>query len=179
MPNWCSNNLTLRHNDPAQITRAVAAFQRGEFMNEFVPLPEDQRDNWYDWQVSNWGTKWDVGESTYEADLADDGQVAYFSFDSAWAPPVEFYDSITQQGFEVEAYYYEPGVGFAGKWTSEDGDDCYSFEGMNADELEKELPQDINDEFGITETMREYEDEEPLTEWYLEGVKEKGLDKND
>jgi hypothetical protein len=29
--------------------------------------------------------------------------------------------------------------------------------------------------FAISETMKDYEDEEPLTEWYVTGAKEKGL----
>ena len=41
MPNWCGNTLTIQHEDPAMITRAVEAFDRGEFFNEFVPVPPD------------------------------------------------------------------------------------------------------------------------------------------
>jgi hypothetical protein len=33
MPNWCSNMLTLTHEDPAMITRARDAFARGELLN--------------------------------------------------------------------------------------------------------------------------------------------------
>ena len=91
MPNWCSNQLTLRHADPAIISRAAVAFRNGELLNEFIPCPQalldtpavcypenDPRaadqlvreaDNvkkyghktWYDWKVANWGIKWDVG----------------------------------------------------------------------------------------------------------------------
>jgi hypothetical protein len=41
MPNWCNNNLTLTHEDPAMILRAKEALDRGEFLNEFIPVPED------------------------------------------------------------------------------------------------------------------------------------------
>jgi hypothetical protein len=32
MPNWCNNNLTLTHEDPAMIQRAYDALERGEFL---------------------------------------------------------------------------------------------------------------------------------------------------
>ena len=41
MPNWCSNTLTITHEDPTMIVRAKAAFANGEFLNEFIPVPED------------------------------------------------------------------------------------------------------------------------------------------
>ena len=41
MPNWCNNNLTLTHEDPAMILRAKEALDRGEFLNEFIPVPKD------------------------------------------------------------------------------------------------------------------------------------------
>jgi hypothetical protein len=37
------------------------------------------------------------------------------------------------------------------------------------------LPTELDAEFGISETMAEYEDEEPLTDWYKQGVEDKGL----
>ena len=88
MPNWCSNTLTLSHEDPAEITRAADAFRRGDLFNEFVPLPKDQEENWYDWHISNWGTKWDVGGDGYDVDISDDGRVMTVNFDSAWSPPI-------------------------------------------------------------------------------------------
>ncbi len=36
MPNWCDNNVTLKHKDSAMIKRAYDAFGRNEFqMNSF------------------------------------------------------------------------------------------------------------------------------------------------
>ena len=61
-------------------------------------------------------------------------------------------------GFSVRAYYSEPGMGFAGVY--EDGfDDYYEFSGMSADEVEEMLPEALNEMYGITESMREWEEE--------------------
>jgi len=178
MPNWCSNTLTLAHGDPAEIARAAEAFRRGELLNEFVPLPEAEKDNWYDWHVSNWGTKWDVGGDDYgEPTVSEDGRSMSVNFDSAWAPPTQWYERMVEMGFDVDAMYYESGMAFAGKYV--DGyDDYYEFSNMTSAEVRDMLPEDLDEMFGITEMMAEYEDEEPLTEWYVEGAKEKGLIKD-
>ena len=44
MPNWCSNNLTLRHKDTEKLNAAIAAFERGGFFEHFVPLPDGKWD---------------------------------------------------------------------------------------------------------------------------------------
>ena len=170
MPNWCSNTLRIEHDDPAKINLAVEAFKRGEFLQTMVSNPSGEWD--YDWSVANWGTKWDVGGDSdphHESDTA-----ASFYFDSAWSPPIHAYDSLVNQGFRVYAMYYESGMCFAGVYDNGD-DDYYDFSGQSSSEVADTLPTELDSEFGISECMAEYEDEEPLTEWYVEGAKEKGL----
>lgn len=175
MPNWCSNTLTLSHTDPKEIDRAVDAFKKGEFLATLVPRPVAEEDNWYEWNVQNWGTKWDVGGTDSCDPVVDEsGTTAQFGFDSAWAPPVAAYDYLVESGFEITAMYYEPGCAFAGIYN-ENGDDCYDLTNMDSRQVAEDLPDELNECFGIAETMAEYEDEEPLTEWYLDGVEEKGL----
>lgn len=170
MPNWCSNTLRLEHENPEKITQAVEAFKRGEFLQTLVPNPDNTWD--YDWSCSNWGTKWDVGGNTdpqIESDTA-----ASFYFDSAWSPPIEAYNNMVEQGFRVYAMYYESGMCFAGVYDNGD-DDYYEFSGHSSGEVADLLPSELDSEFQISEVMAEYEDEEPLTEWYVAGAKEKGL----
>jgi hypothetical protein len=172
MPNWCSNTLRIEHDDPDQISRAVEGFKRGEFFQTLVPPPHNEWN--YDWCVNNWGTKWDVGgdsDPVVESDTA-----ASFYFDSAWSPPTTAYDSMVEQGFRVHGMYYESGMCFAGIYDNGD-DDYYEFSGQNSSEVADMLPTELDEGFGISETMAEFEDEEPLTEWYKDGVEAKGLDK--
>jgi hypothetical protein len=196
MPNWCNNNLVLEHDDPAMIQRAFDALERGEFLNEFIPVPQELKDtvsgfhgdpetqrkleeqtqsnidkfgygNWYDYCVGEWGTKWDVGEQG-ASDIHPGGKMLHTSFDSAWSPPVSAYEKLEAMGFRVEAMYYEGGMGYAGTYS--DGDDnTVELEGMSANDIEREYPE-LDECFGIAECMREYEDEEELTEWIKEGV---------
>jgi len=199
MPNWCSNNLILTHEDPAMITRAYDALERGEFLQEFIPVPEQLKivagcvsdpdaqakleadtarnleeigyGNWYDYCVGEWGTKWDVGEQG-ASDIHPGGTMLHTFFDSAWAPPVYAYDKLVAMGFGVEAMYHEGGMGYAGIYD-EHGDQEINLEGMTADDIERDYPE-LDDCFGISENMREYEAEnqEELTEWLKDGVEQ-------
>lgn len=156
MPNWCENKLTIHHPDPALIDRAVAGFKRGELCGEFIPTPQALKDtvagyvgaekeaafkkqqqenieaygskDWYDFQVKHWGVKWDVGGPDDEV-RRDSPTKAYFEFNSAWAPPIAFYEKLVELGFKVRAYYVERGMCFHGRFTEEDGDQCENYVG--------------------------------------------------
>ena len=187
MPNWVDNTITLKHSDPTMIKRAHDALERGEFLNEFHPVPLDlqivagrlgddesaeqqalvlqenaNRDkygyaNWYDWCVNEWGTKWDVGDEG-SATLNEDGSLTA-SFNSAWSPPIEAYRMLEDLGFKIKAYYFEGGMMFAGIY--EDGDDdYYEIGGMNSEQINAELPKELDEMFGISEQVEEYESEE-------------------
>jgi len=205
MPNWCGNTLTLTHEDTAMIVRAKRAFAEGEFLNEFIPVPEDlkivagrvgtdddqaQRDlvaqeevnlakhgysNWYDFCCGEWGTKWDVGDGNGIQTWDDHELVVYF--DSAWSPPIRAYERLIDLGFTVYATYYESGSAYAGIF--EDGiDDYYDLSGMDSGDVQQQLPQELDEAFGISETMAEWEaeNEDEVTQWYKEGVEVTGLE---
>lgn len=153
MPNWCCNTVTLRHKDPAQIERAAKAFDRGELLNEFVPMPEELKegDGWYGWAVSHWGTKWDVGGDG--RDEIKDPNVLELSFESAWSPPIEAYRAMEEEGFEIEAHYYEPGVCFFGSYM--DGcEDTIDFSSMDAETIRKEFPEQ-DERWNISEWLED------------------------
>jgi hypothetical protein len=193
MPNWCGNTLTISHEDPEMIVRAKAAFAEGRLLEEFFPVPaglkdttSPNRDNaeelraqygyadWYDWCVNEWGTKWDVGDG--QGIQAWDEHELIVYFDSAWTPPIAAYEKFMDLGFTVYATYYEPGCAFAGIF--EDGmDDYYDLSEMDSGDVQQQLPPDLDDSFGISESMAEYEaeNEDEVTTWYKEGVEQTGL----
>jgi hypothetical protein len=55
-----------------------------------------ESDHWYDWNVRNWGTKWDVAVSsvetnpdTYMEDTVNgENHVVYYNFETAWSRPM-------------------------------------------------------------------------------------------
>jgi len=196
MPNWCANTLTLTHEDPEMIARAKAAFAAGKFLNEFIPVPRALADttspnrdqisaetlreqygytDWYDYCVNEWGTKWDIGDASGINSFDDHELIVYF--DSAWSPPIAAYGRLMDLGFTVYATYYEPGCAFAGVF--ENGmDDYYDLTDMDSGDVQQQLPQELDEAFGISESMAEYEaeQEDDVTVWYKDGVEECGLE---
>jgi hypothetical protein len=187
MPNWCNNVATLRHDDPAMIGRVCAAFRAGELLQEFIPCPQVLRDtqsvyypdsmpekqaeqaaieaeniknhgyaNWYDWQIANWGTKWDIGGDTEITDFSDNHAV--LAFDSAWAPPRGAYWALEEQGFEIEAFYYEPGMAFCGSWIN--GIEAEYQIPDTAQEADQVIPEEIDEVFDIVNSMATWEEDD-------------------
>lgn len=201
MPNWCNNFAVIRHEDPAKISALADAFDAGRFCDHVIPVPKDLTDtvagsvgedkraeheaqmkrnvelygakDWYDFCVSRWGTKWDFGGDGYTAERDDDNQIT-ISFDSAWSPPTGVYGELVEQGFDVDAMYYESGMAYCGRFVN--GDDNYTEIGdMSADEVADAIDPDIDECFGITESIREYEaeNEEDLHKFVREGAENK------
>ena len=185
MPNWCNNNLTLTHSDPAMIRRATHAAQDGRLFQEFVPCPDALMNttagsygdvekqsqleileeanlhaygarNWYDWCVANWGTKWDISDPHIADQTADHVSL---SFDTAWAPPVAVYRQLEALGFEIDATYHEHGMAFVGRYNNGD-DEYYEYGSETSDTVREAIGAELDDEYGISESMREWEEAE-------------------
>ena len=192
MPNWCANHLVLNHSDLKMVDRALQALNRGELLQEFIPIPQELREHdphdpdrpqevterlleqygtvdWYHWCLNNWGTKWDIGEAGC-AVSQDDGSIQAV-FDSAWSPPLKAYGELYRMGFDVQGLYYEPGMVFAGIW--ENGDDDYYSGWSDSREARDMLPGELDDVFGISESLEEFEreDMEDLHRWVEDGAK--------
>lgn len=185
MPNWCNNSITLRHADSAMVQRAQEALAAGRLLQEFIPCPQDLIDtvagfmgedkraaheaqqkrnielygyaNWYDWNVANWGTKWDIGGDDGLTQRIDPNTLQA-SFDSAWSPPITAYERLEALGFEVEAMYYEPGMCFVGMYVN-GVDECIEYGGYTSETVREAIGEELDEYFGISEQMAEYEEE--------------------
>jgi hypothetical protein len=185
MPNWCNNTVEIYHNDPKMLERVREAFNKGALLAEFLPVPEslqivsgrvgDDTDpeqiklheqtmhnlstygyaTWYDYCVNEWGTKWDVGGDNPAQDIPGG---LMLGFDSAWAPPCAAYEKLQEMGFRITAMYYEPGMAFAGVWDN-GNDDYYEYGGMDSKEIADTLPAELDEAFGISESVAEWEAE--------------------
>jgi hypothetical protein len=155
------------------IERAAKALQVGQFLHEFIPCPKELLEavanftknedmvakhgysSWYDFNIANWGTKWDVSSDNVEI---VDANTLTAGFDSAWAPPTRAYEQLMDLGFEVEAFYYEPGMQFVGKWA--DGvDEYYELGGEDSTTVRESIGEELDDYFCISESMADWEAE--------------------
>jgi hypothetical protein len=129
-------------------------------LQEAANIAEHGYRNWYDFCVAEWGTKWDVGGDDCYIEVTENLRtgkwVLNFSFDSAWSPPIEIFEAIADAGHEIEAFYYEPGMAFCGKFSNENGDECYNITG-NSDWVVENIPEDIDVAMGISEMMESWE----------------------
>lgn len=174
MPNWCNNDLILKHDDPKMIERFHQAFLERRTLQEFIPCPKPlvdtvagqmaegyERDlheatqeinrryfghaNWYDFCVNRWGTKWDIGGK--DSFIKVEGNTITCSFESAWSPPEAAYLELIEMGFTVDAKYWEPGGCFVGTFTNDD-DCCYTYSELKPDSL-NDIPPDLVDFYDI------------------------------
>jgi len=155
MPNWCWNHLEVS-GDEKQLQEFVEKSTTNiETSDEFSfegTLPRGDRKDWYNWSIENWGTKWDACEPNICHNDID-----YFavSFESAWAPPIDWINNIMQDfpdlSFTLE--YDEPGMCFGGRlsaqykviwddlhWDLDQASDCCEAEVFNIDDEEFSLP---------------------------------------
>jgi hypothetical protein len=142
------NQVRFNHKDSAMIDRVIKGFTGEGLFKEFLPTPKELLENegWYDWNIAHWGTKWDVTDVVEPVGIIRFDNGVSITFDSAWSPPIEFYSYMEDLGFEVTAYYFEPGMDFCGIY-SEGYDDYY--EGTDG------IPDDLDSAFGISEWKAE------------------------
>jgi len=165
MPNWCSNNFSITGNVESikdLWEAAQTAGPDGDFglLNAIAPIGE-----WdYGTAVETWGTKWDVSDEGLEFIDHGDGTASIQGwFESAWAPPIGAYEQLAADfdSCVIEASYFEPGMDFAGFWSSENGEE--HLDNLH-DEWEKgddasDLYKQLDDEYNLSEQFEEWDDE--------------------
>jgi len=131
MPNWCNNTFSVSHEDPAMIAKFAAALKEDKLFETFVPLSTKDGEWDYSTAIETWGSKWDA--SYGDVTIDEDGKSCYGWFDTPWGPAIAAYEKLYDHGFEVDVIYHEPGMCFAGHFSSPFDDEYfeYNFEDEN------------------------------------------------
>tara|TARA_B100000214_G_scaffold360536_1_gene323027 strand:- start:308 stop:952 length:645 start_codon:yes stop_codon:yes gene_type:complete len=189
MPNYCNNNIVITGpNSVIDKIEKIANGDKGDLLQYFYPMPEALKDttaplpkdatkeekakakenlkkygydNWYDWRVENWGTKWDIMEfyNINRKEIGEDESEISLGFDTAWAPALGAYEKFIDENSNcsLKAYYYEPGCDFMGEWDN-GIDSCFEVAkyGLDDDFWKQGIGSTLDDYFGITESMAQY-----------------------
>lgn len=174
MPNWTNNILTISHKDADVMDSLMAQVRATDTLfNVIHPMPENTfrgnlgkeeeemceregRPTWYHWCNSNWSTKWDAVQLEYNE---HDNFSVTFTFDTAWCAPYGIYNALAEQGFDVEAYYLSYENWDAGEWHY-DQENPTDEHDVHIDNLDDGVTDDIDEAFGVTETLQEWAEEE-------------------
>jgi hypothetical protein len=107
VPNWVDNALTIQ-GPPEELARFSAQASEGYhhpfggYVDDRVlsfwnfAKPEDLKeyqDVWYDWNLNNWGCKWDASEPHLEESV---GELMYW-FNTPWGQPTEALEAMSKQ----------------------------------------------------------------------------------
>ena len=115
---------------------------------------EFKGNHWYDWNVRNWGTKWDVAvgaddkyPDTYIEGPTKNGDnlVVYYNFNTAWSPPVPAIEKLSAQyPTLLFTLSYEEETGWGGELEVLRGevisDSSYEWKCRNCDAELEETP---------------------------------------
>ena len=83
------------------------------------PSFSNHPDNWYNWNIRNWGTKWSASEVWHDR-TDDDSTIAgqtNYGFDTAWSPAEPVVAALAEKfpTLRIIHRYCEGGMGYAGE----------------------------------------------------------------
>jgi hypothetical protein len=121
--------------------------------------------DWYHWNIREWGTKWEISQSTY---TATPNKLMY-SYTTAWSPPVEAINKLAEMfpDLNFTSRFLDEGDNFAGEIHWESGtqafdtdlainhglklemyDYCYACDSDNIDDTDYD---DLRNDYGCAE----------------------------
>ena len=146
MPNWTANNvLFVGKRKQLETLKDTLKSDENDFdFNNIIPMPKNifrgnlgreeeekyGKNNWYDWSIENWGTKWNSVGTRVEL---KDGSL-YYTFDTAWDCPREIVNALMRMRKTILK------------------DIKISWECIHEDGYEEETIIDIEEDYEIKET---------------------------
>jgi hypothetical protein len=132
MPNWCENKLIIRANNIVEIyndltddgklehfdfSRVIPTPDTDAYNNVFEKSQEEIRDDptfWYDWNVNNWGTKWNASDSYFTTH--HELNTLEIDFMTAWSPAEPIAHALAEKypNAIIMLGYEEGGMNFKG-----------------------------------------------------------------
>ena len=136
---------------------------------EYIEV-DDQK--WWDWRIQNWGTKWNIDtfekrelfDNPTDIEVSNLDKSISFSCETAWSPPLDALKNLEEKGFKISCDYYEGGVAFVGRYTTNKGDIDWqlpnTFTDLKDMMKKNKMFEDIVEYWGIDLDYEEMEREE-------------------
>ncbi len=163
MPNHVTNILSFEDIPYEQIKEILEAIKNDEYgigsidFNKIIPMPEnifrgnlgtEERklygsDNWYDWSIENWGTKW----NGYDFAPFEEGQRS-IEFNTAWATVLPVIEALSEKYPDavIKIRWSDEDFGYnVGEREYQNGESIYEYEPEGGSKAAYELAADIHD----------------------------------
>ena len=146
MANYVKNRLTIQGKNAEKIMQSLVTVspETNKFyfdFNKIVPMPdfifkgnlgqkekeEYGKNNWYDWSITNWGTKWNALDTEYERGAN------VVCFETAWSDIRKFICKLSQQ-YPTNTFMYDYAEERIGFYTGQATFQC----GENINNIENE-----------------------------------------
>jgi len=125
---WRTNELKIEKvEQPFSFWNIIKPTDLDAYYDNPVTHDQDGRDHWYNWNIRNWGVKWEAkfGDENHD----EDGKTLCYTFETAWGVPHSALFELSRQyptaTLELE---YEEESGWGG---------CIVFTNGEADETEE------------------------------------------
>jgi len=144
MPNHITNKVTIKGKakDVKIFMENIKSKEGSIDFNKIKPMPKDifhwnlgsverkiyGKNNWYDWSIDNWGTKWNAYESYDDCDKEELNKWEKFIecelfFFTAWSAPIPIYNKIYKKyiiwmnlDIDIEVEFADEDI-WANYWT--------------------------------------------------------------
>ncbi len=125
----------------------------GDWFSVICPCPEEEKDNWYEWNSKNWGTKWSPLKDDTQFTRVNDNTIT-ITFNCPWCAPIPLYAFMEKERFLIKAHYEEITNCLIGCYSN-GKDDSYEYD---IDDLAsiQELPQELIDFGDLLQLHEEY-----------------------
>lgn len=153
MPNHVTNRIKIT-GDPDAVKHILNKIKSDEFgvgtvdFEKIIPMPENifrgnlglrerklyGKNNWYDWSVANWGTKWNAYGFDPNTNYSKEKEIRFLT---AWSAPHPVIEKLAEMF---------PSVKFEHKWADEDiGMNCGRRVYYDGERIEEYYPESEKD----------------------------------
>ena len=153
MPNWCCNKIIIKGESLNEFKKTLNTKNEQNMIVDFsfyqtIPIPT-QIEDWYLWNIDNWGTKWDC--KTLLVDI-DDNFIS-ITCDTAWSPPIKWAENCLKKfnNLSIEIGYCESGMSFFGVWK----DNVNDYQPFDDDDL---IYDEIQEKYKYSKKLQDHLD---------------------